>query len=126
MRPQVIEDYEPPSESGDDSAQQLVLSEGELVSTTLGYCLQSIVHVCQLVFCMGRWPSRRIMARMGGMEGTGWQIRYVHDPPANLRQHTVSTWQLLSSSAPFVWWFSESLCLGVAGPHPGLVFLALR
>ena len=30
----VIEDYEPPSESGDDSAQQLVLSEGELVAVT--------------------------------------------------------------------------------------------
>ena len=26
----VIEDYEPPTESGDDSAQQLVLREGEL------------------------------------------------------------------------------------------------
>ena len=50
----VIEDYEPPSESGDDSAQQLVLSEGELVAVTAdhgadgwygGYRLADPAHI---------------------------------------------------------------------------------
>ena len=60
----VIEDYEPPTESGDDSAQQLALSEGEGAPATTWADMAWTATVAALLGCCvqlvrGLPPRRR-------------------------------------------------------------------
>ena len=89
----VIEDYEPPTESGDDSAQQLVLREGELVAVTAdhgvdgwygGYRLADVAHI------LGWFSSHFVK-----------QVRLVvKKPPGSSGLQSTSSAETAGSSAP--------------------------